>query len=194
MFAKHSRYAKLPELVTTDATGRAVATKGLRLLPETRGDFQHTVQENDRLDQLAYHYYKQPQRWWRICDANPDVLSPQVLLGQTALVTQRIPLLIDADQPAWAALLAGVQSLLGVVDAQLRETFELVVEAQLVDDTLFEIYREVQQAVLVVTYLTSLTTIQALVAAISAAGFVAGTPQTVTPIGKRITIPPDSLK
>ncbi len=194
MFTKHSRYAKLPELVATDATGHAVTSKALRLLPETTGTFQHTVQENDRLDHLAYHYYKQPQKWWRICDANPAVLSPQALLGQAALVTQRIPLLMGGDQPAWAALLAGVRGLLGVIDAQLHETFDLVMEQQLVDDTLLEIYREVRQATLVVTYLASLTTTEALVAAIAAAGFVAGAPQTVTNIGKRITIPPDSLK
>jgi len=35
---------------------------------------EHTVQATDRLDLLALHYYGDPSRWWRILDANPEIL------------------------------------------------------------------------------------------------------------------------
>lgn len=79
MFSRISRYRKLADVVTTDAKGRKLASKSLRLPPEVSGTFLHTVEEVDRLDHLAYKYYKQPRKWWRICDANPEFMSPQAL-------------------------------------------------------------------------------------------------------------------
>lgn len=53
---------------------------------------------------------------------------------------------------------------------------------------------EVRRAHLLVTYLRPLTTTEELVQAITLAGFVAGAPETLSRIGKAITIPPDTLK
>ena len=38
------------------------------------GILEHIVKENERLDLLAQYYYNNPRRWWRIVDANPDVM------------------------------------------------------------------------------------------------------------------------
>ena len=54
MFSKLSRYRKLADVVTTDAKGRHLKSKSLRLLPEVSGTFLHTLQDVDRLDHLAY--------------------------------------------------------------------------------------------------------------------------------------------
>ena len=90
MFSKISRYRKLPDVVTIDVQGRRLESKSLRLLPEVTGIFLHTVESGDRLDHLAYKYYKQPRKWWRICDANPEFPSPQALLGKESIVIDSI--------------------------------------------------------------------------------------------------------
>lgn len=35
---------------------------------------EHALRSTDRLDLLSLHYYDDPGRWWRILDANPEVL------------------------------------------------------------------------------------------------------------------------
>lgn len=117
MFSKLSRYRKLPDVVTTDAKGRALRSKSLRLLPEVSGDFFHTVEEIDRLDHLAYKYYRQPRKWWRICDANPAFMSPQGLLGGEPLVTARFPLAFTGPHPPWSELLQALSETVGVDQA-----------------------------------------------------------------------------
>ena len=89
MFSRISRYRTLPDIVTTDADGRTLVSKTLRPLPQAPGTFRHTVEEADRLDHLAYKYYQEPRKWWRISDANPEFLSPQALLGKEPIVTDR---------------------------------------------------------------------------------------------------------
>lgn len=38
------------------------------------GIVEHTLAAGDRLDALAHHYYGDARRWWRILDANPQLL------------------------------------------------------------------------------------------------------------------------
>src|SRR6266568_1117605 len=105
MFSRISRYYGLPDVVDHDPRegGRTVVSKSLRTLPDVSGTFQHTILDGDRLDQLAFMYYRQPRKWWRICDANPEFLSPMELLGRGPLRTVRVPLAVPADaEPAWA--------------------------------------------------------------------------------------------
>src|SRR5262245_65473359 len=101
MFSRISRYRTLPDIVTTDVEGRTLVSKTLRPLPEAPGTFRHTVADADRLDHLAYKYYRQPTRWWRISDANPEFLSPQALVGKETIVMDRFTLEIDGVQPPW---------------------------------------------------------------------------------------------
>jgi hypothetical protein len=38
------------------------------------GVLEHIVREKERLDLLALNYYNDSARWWRIVDANPEVV------------------------------------------------------------------------------------------------------------------------
>lgn len=92
MFAKGSRYRKLPEVVLAGADGRARRAVEPRPLPPTAGVLLHTLAEGERLDTIANAYYRQPRKWWQICDANPEFLSPLALLGLEPLASVRFPL------------------------------------------------------------------------------------------------------
>jgi hypothetical protein len=171
MFSKYSRYRKLPDEVTLDVKGRRLLSKSLRLLPEVTGTFQHTLEESDRLDHLAYKYYKQPRKWWRLCDANPDFMWPQDLLGKTPFLTQHFPLAFNGpgSEPHWATLLSRLNTLVGVEDAWLDEG---------------------EQSITIV-YNRLNTQADTLAHEIEQAGFTVEYPQTIGRLGKRIVIPPD---
>jgi nucleoid-associated protein YgaU len=74
MFFKGSRYE----------TARAFtyAAGGFEVFPGVRprevatqaGAVEHVVKAGDRLDLLARHYYNDERLWWRIVDANPEIL------------------------------------------------------------------------------------------------------------------------
>lgn len=48
----------------------------------------HVVREDQRLDQLASFYYNDPEMWWVIAAANPEIFYPEDLPAGTTL---RIP-------------------------------------------------------------------------------------------------------
>ncbi|MBN4077025.1 hypothetical protein JYT48_02005 [Mariprofundus ferrooxydans] len=55
------------------------------------GVIEHVISSGDRLDLLARHYYNDDRLWWRILDANPDILHAGDLciaerLGETILI------------------------------------------------------------------------------------------------------------
>lgn len=123
MFSKISRYRTLPDIITTDDKSRTLESKSLRLLPEVSGEFLHTVEEVDRLDHLAYKYYKQPRKWWRICDANPEFMAPQAMLGKDPVKTARFYLSFSdhGADPPWHDLIAGLLEETGVENTWLME-------------------------------------------------------------------------
>jgi hypothetical protein len=75
-----SRYADVP-LFDPGPDG-TLPFKGLRARPvgPSTGVIEHTVAIKERLDQLAHQYYDEPRHWYRIVEANPDVLFPEDLL------------------------------------------------------------------------------------------------------------------
>ncbi|MCB1761061.1 MAG: hypothetical protein KDI68_14920 [Gammaproteobacteria bacterium] len=80
MLSKKSRYRDaLP--FAGDSRGETVF-RGLRARPigAATGVVEHEVKVGDRLDRLAHHYYNDDRLWWRIVDANPEVLFGQLLL------------------------------------------------------------------------------------------------------------------
>ena len=79
MFFKGSRYQPVPTLTRTDSAGREVVYKGIRFIPPTPPRFGHELSQSDRLDLVSYRYFRDPQLFWRICDAN-RALAPQALL------------------------------------------------------------------------------------------------------------------
>lgn len=70
MFFQGSRYQNVDTAQITDATGRVIPYKKVRFIPPTPAVVGHTVKQAERLDQISYGYYKDAQRFWRICDAN----------------------------------------------------------------------------------------------------------------------------
>jgi hypothetical protein len=192
MFSKISRYRKLTDMVIIDAQGHRLASKSLRLLPDVTGTFLHTVEEVDRLDHLAFKYYSQPRNWWRICDANPEFMSPQALLGKEALVTARFPLIFSsAGQPPWSDLLKNLSQRLGVEDVQFTEDIQLVPQKQTVagQDVMVTVERYGRAAV--VTFNQMNVTAGELAAIITAVGFNETHPEPIGRVGKPIIIPPD---
>jgi len=81
MIFKGSRYEKLASAAYRVSTpdGETHAALPIRFIPRTPAAFRHRVTATDRLDLLAYHYYRKPDRFWLIADAN-DKVDPQELL------------------------------------------------------------------------------------------------------------------
>jgi hypothetical protein len=78
MFHKGSRYANVPEETHTFADGREVRYKTTRFIPDTPAQVGHIISGGERLDHIAFFYFRAPDRFWRICDAN-EALNPRDL-------------------------------------------------------------------------------------------------------------------
>ena len=203
MFSKISRYRKLAEIVTIDAKGRRVESKDLRLLPDVSGTFSHIIEGNDRLDHLAYKYYKQPRKWWRICDANPDFMSPSALLGKDPLVTTQIPLSVANPfvQPPWAELQLQITKLIGVKDLRIEEEVTMVEEEQVINGTTVTVNVPQYTRALVIVHneinLNPEALVEAITSILTNAGYTndveIGRPQPVGRVGKKIIIPPNTV-
>lgn len=81
MFFKGSRYIGVEEATLTTADGREIRYKKTRFIPPTPGRFGHVVDESERLDHIAWRYYRDAERFWRVCDAN-TILWPDDLVDQ----------------------------------------------------------------------------------------------------------------
>lgn len=215
MFSKSSRYQKLSDITTTDAKGRSLPSISLRLLPEVTGTFFHTVEEVDRLDHLAYKYYKKPGKWWRICDANPDFMSPQALLGKEPVVTDQFPLITARNQsdgtqppdtqPPWSRLLKNLEKLVGVESVRVVENIQLVEEEKVHNGQTVQVFVEHYQRALIITYNQLNVSTSALLEAINdtlleareeleteeESYFEVGQTESIGRVGKKIIIPPD---
>ena len=194
MFSPFSRYRKLPDVVTTDAKGRTLASKALRRLPSASGTFQHTIEDGDRLDHVSYKYYRQPTKWWRISDANPAFLSPQALLGKEPIVTGRFPVTFNGSQPPWAVLTRSLNERVGIETVAVVEAIHLAPESRTVKNQTVTVQAERFERAVVVTYNQmniASSTIRSLIVSL---GFVVGQEERVTRVGKQIIIPQDSVE
>lgn len=74
MFLKNSRYLNASAFEETD--DGVLPFKGVRPreIGQATGVVEHTLQPGERFDWLGLHYYNDSRLWWRILDANPDVL------------------------------------------------------------------------------------------------------------------------
>lgn len=182
VFSKLSRYRRLPDVVTTDVRGRRLASKSLRLAPAVSGVFVHTLEQGERLDHLAYKYYRQTRDWWRICDANPQILSPWELVGSEPRQTVRIELAWSGDDPPWAVLLADLRRSPGVEDAYLGDDDAPFPERETIGDP----FR--WTLTLVFNVLTA--TVEGLTAIVENAGFTVAATAAIGRVGKPVAIPP----
>ena len=70
MFRKGSRYQKVKDEVFVSDQGEEQKYKRTRFIPENDASREHEVIQGERLDLIAYRYYKDPTKFWLICDAN----------------------------------------------------------------------------------------------------------------------------
>jgi hypothetical protein len=191
MFSRISRYRTLPDIVTTDAKGRTLVSKTLRPVAQAPGTFRHILEDADRLDHLAYKYYQQPLKWWRISDANPEFLSPLSLLGKEPVVTDRFPVIFDRAQAPWAVLVQNLTKQIGVEEVRVVEDIHVAPKAQTIGGQSVTLHLEQFDRALLLTYNQLNTSRRDLAGIITAAGFVAGPPERLGRIGKQIIIPRD---
>ncbi len=193
MFSKTSRYQKLPDDVTADVRGRRLRSKSLRLAPPADARFAHLLEEGERLDHLAYKYYQQPRDWWRICDANPELLSPWELIGAEPWTTVEIEVTHSGSRPPWAPLLAALRRSPGVTGARYGNAewpFPHVEKASGADETTTEADEATRHWLLVLDFNRLTTTLDELATVIESKGFTATAPRQVGRVGRPLSIPP----
>lgn len=191
MFSSASRYRTLPDIVSTDAQGRALASKTLRLLPQVTGSFRHTVEDADRLDHLAYRYYQQPSKWWRIADANLESLSPQAWLGKEVVVRDRFDVTFEGHPPPWSELFQDLTGRVGVEKVQIEEAIALVPVTQVLAGQTVTVHGEQFVRAVLVTYNQLNINAGTLASVITALGFAVAQPTRIGQVGKPIIIPRD---
>jgi hypothetical protein len=70
MFFKGSRYEGVATVTIVDERGRDLRYKVVRLIPDSRPLYGYAVLAAERLDTIAFEVFNDPERFWRICDAN----------------------------------------------------------------------------------------------------------------------------
>jgi nucleoid-associated protein YgaU len=90
MIYEGSRYENEQVLRVTDSAGLLHPAIYVRqnIDAQTFAFLTYIVQEGDRPDTLAWHFYDDPEMWWEIARANPEVFYPDGLVPGTVL---RIP-------------------------------------------------------------------------------------------------------
>lgn len=79
MIDKRSRYARTPTVEIITASGEKRVIFDIRDVPATSASLTHVVAPGERVDHLAYRYYRDARRYWRIADAS-DELDPFELI------------------------------------------------------------------------------------------------------------------
>jgi hypothetical protein len=79
MLFKGSRYEKVGTYQVTDESGQTVTALKIRFIPPTPAGYLHTFTADERLDLLAFNFYRNPEKFWLIADANTE-MDPDDLL------------------------------------------------------------------------------------------------------------------
>jgi nucleoid-associated protein YgaU len=79
MIFKGSRYQGVGVYTVTRPDGQSVPAFGIRFIPPTPAGFFHTFSGDQRLDLIANQYYRNPEKFWLIADAN-TAMDPEDLL------------------------------------------------------------------------------------------------------------------
>jgi hypothetical protein len=79
MFFKGSRYERVGEVEMASPDGRMVRFKRIRFIGAPAPRWTHAVRDADRLDRLAHRFYRDPERFWLISDANRALWPPDLL-------------------------------------------------------------------------------------------------------------------
>ena len=79
MIFKGSRYEKVGVYQVTTENGQTVNALAIRFIPPTPAGYLHTFTSDERLDLLAFTFYRNPEKFWLIADANTE-MDPDDLL------------------------------------------------------------------------------------------------------------------
>ncbi len=72
MLDKRSRYRDCQPFTAREPGFRGIRPRDV---PRIDGVIEHVLAAGDRLDLLAMRYYRDQHMWWRILDANPELLD-----------------------------------------------------------------------------------------------------------------------
>lgn len=81
MFPVTSRYYGIETAVLKTAEGKEIAYLRRRFLPPVEKTVvlaEHTVTQDERLDNITARYLVDPEQFWRLCDAN-NAMRPEEL-------------------------------------------------------------------------------------------------------------------
>lgn len=79
MIFKGSRYEKTGVYQVTGPAGQTVTALKIRFIPPTAAGYFHTFRDGERLDILAYQFYKNAEKFWLIADANKEMDSEDLM-------------------------------------------------------------------------------------------------------------------
>ena len=82
MFLKKSRYQAARGFDPLADGSEVFDGVRAREIGPASGVIEHEVRAGDRLDLLARHYYNNDRLWWRIVDANPDLVFAGDMLDE----------------------------------------------------------------------------------------------------------------
>ena len=91
VIAKGSRYEGSRHFTAENGSDPVFGGIRPRDIRPAAGVLEYTVKEGDRLDLLSLHFYNNTRRWWRILDANPQIifgadLMLEAYVGETILI------------------------------------------------------------------------------------------------------------
>jgi len=73
MPANQSRYQKT-RAFTVDSTTTVFEGMRARVINPATGVLEYVIKQGDRLDLLALYFYNDSSKWWRLLDANPEIM------------------------------------------------------------------------------------------------------------------------
>jgi nucleoid-associated protein YgaU len=71
---KGSRYASSRLFDENESAREGFCGIRSRIIGSAPAVIEHVLAKDERLDLIALHYYNDSTLWWRIIDANPDVI------------------------------------------------------------------------------------------------------------------------
>lgn len=95
MSLKDSRYQNTRTFSTENGQPPVFEGMRSRTIGPATGVLEYIVKEDDRLDLLALYFYVDSRKWWRILDANPEIifgadLTLSEYIGETILIPRAV--------------------------------------------------------------------------------------------------------